>query len=424
MVKEIEKLPYKLEVIAPLRESASLGEMAKALDLPPESERQPDLQYLTAVFVSSGMNKNGAVFMGSELVKARKTIPGKAVDIEHDEQTVIGHITNSVYLTRDGDTFDAETASTKMSDDVMDSTEMDVAISATIYKARFPEIATEILQGKWQVSMEAFYRDYDVKVGDMIVPREQAEELGYDQMVGRVVKLKDGDKELGFHLVGRVLRDIIFAGVGVVKNPANDRSVILEAASMNDFINHKKEEEGVAATINLADIETIEVSSMDKEAGNNTKELIMEEVEKLLDDKLSVVLEKTKEVPEKASDLEPNAVRPGTCVNFKKYVYEYPDGTIVDPETELTQVPLKNNTGTDAENTEAAVARENYCNLFDLDCAARPGDATLPTCWRNVFARTVRDEIFKHEQVLRETRVEEGLMELQRFIDEVRKFKY
>ena len=252
---------HKVNVVAPLHtEAAALATVASILSLPPESERQPDLQYLTAIFVSSGMNKNGAVFMGSELIKARGSITSKAVDVEHEEQSIIGQITGNAFLGRDRSLIDAESAAISMSSEELDELEMDIGITAIIHKSRFPQLAKEIEAGEWMVSMEAYYRDYDIKVGEKIIPREKAEEMGYDKLVGSVVQLKDGDKELGFHLVGRVLRDIVFAGVGIVQNPANPRSVIMEAAAIKDYI----AEEAAAGNKAIMDIGNIAVASKEK----------------------------------------------------------------------------------------------------------------------------------------------------------------
>ena len=123
--------------------------------------------------------------------------------------------------------------------------------------------------------------------------------------------------------------------------------------------------------------------------------------------------------------LDLNYLRPGTCVNYKRYVYDYPKDTLSDePATDLTQYPLSHQPGpAGVESPGAKVVAEHYCNLFDLECTARPGDATLPNCWRNVFARTVREEIDSHEEVLRRRRVQEGLVSLQQMLDEARKFR-
>lgn len=409
---------HKIEVTAPLHtEAAALAEIADVLALPAEGKRQPDLQYLTAIFVSSGMNKNGAVFLGSEMVKARNTISSKAVDLEHDEQHVIGQITASAFLNRDRTVFDAESAALSLSVEQLDEREMDIGITAIIHKKRFPEIADEVLEGKWMVSMEAYYRDFDIKVGDLIIPREKAEEMGFDKLVGSVVQLRNGSQEMGFHLVGRVLRDIHFAGVGLVQNPANPRSIIMESAALDEYV--QAEAQKSPQIINLADIEIIESVLADSSAAPT---IDTERINEMIKDAIDAVL--SIEPPKEEAAQPRNDVLPGLCVSYKRYVYEAaPPPPIEEPADDLTQVPLHNPAG-DAgmPGPRDRVVKEHHCNLFDLECAARPGDATSPTCWRNVFARTMGDEIFSHEQLLRERRLRSGLVSLQALLDDAKKF--
>ena len=415
---------HRVKVTAPLHtEAASLATVAEALSLPSEDDRQPDLQYLTAIFVSSGMNKNGAVFLGSELIKARGTISDKAVDIEHDERSIIGQITGNAFLKRDRSLIDAETASSTMSVEEMDELEMDIGITAIIHKARFPEIAQEIEEGQWMVSMEAYYRDYDIKVGDKIIPKEEAEKMGFDKLVGSVVHLKDGDKELGFHLVGRVLRDILFAGVGIVKNPANPRSIIMEAAAINEYANEEgNKHSDDMVTVDLSTMTVLsEVSSEvpKVDAVENYKKFIKETVQEAVEAALDT---REQRKQEQAQDIQHKT--PGTCVSYARYIHEYPDPSIEEPATDLTQIPLLNPPGPGgAEYPGARVVAEHWCKLFDMECSARPGDATMPTCWRNVFARTVKEELDSHEEVLRQRRIQEGLVSLQALLDDARKFR-
>jgi hypothetical protein len=415
----VEKM-HKVNVIAPLRtEAAALAEVAEALSLPEEKDRQPDLQYLSAIFVSTGMNKNGAVFLGSELVKARKTISNKAVDLEHDEKTVVGQITGNVFLNRDRTIVDVENTASSMSVKKQDELEMDIGITAIIHKARFPDIAAEIADGVWMVSMEAYYSDFDIKVGDTIIPREKAEEMGVDRLVGSVVQLKDGDKEMGFHLVGRVLRDILFAGVGLVRNPANPRSIIMEAAAINEYADEEaKKGESSGVIINLADIEKLEV----KEESEDEKDALPEGLQTFVINTVKAAIDDALQSKDKEEAmLSRNHITPGTCVNYKRYVYAAPKDDLPEPPTDTSQYPLYHNPGpVGTEDQTAVVVGEHYCNLFDKECSARPGDATSPTCWRNVFARTVREEIFDYEQVLRLKRIQEGYMELQNLLDKLK----
>jgi hypothetical protein len=404
----------KIRVLSPLlTEKAALVEAAKILPLPPESERQPDLQYITAIFVSSGMNKNGAVFLGSELVKAAASIKDKAVDVEHVEREIIGQITGSAYVTKEGRPLDLAVVKRELSYEDMDILDMDVAISAIVHKARFPELSDEIFGGQWMVSMEAFYRDYDVKVGDLIIPRAQAEELGYDKLIGSVVRLRDGNKEKGYHLVGRILRDIIFSGVGIVKNPANERSVIMEAAAMNEFVNSNRE---TAAIVNLADIKVLEA-----ETSSSAKETDLEPLLR------KVLKEELAELFQEGADRRYAKTLPGTCVSYQRYIVKVPgpgDDTLPEPATDTSQYPLFSNPGgVDSYPPGSKVVGEHHCNLFDLECTARPGDATMPACWRNVLARTVREELTEREDIIRDIRGRRlDLVKLQSLIDDARKF--
>ena len=417
---------YKETIMSPLvTEKAAVKEMAVVLKLPEEKNRQPDLQYLTAIFVSSGMNKNGAVFMGSELIKARDSIVSKAVDFEHDEQSIIGQITDTAFLNRSGISFDAELASTSLSVKEMDRLDMDIAIAAIIHQARFPEIAAEIANGEWMVSMEAFFEDFDIKIGDKIIPREAAEKLGYDKLIGSRVSVKDGNKEVGFHLVGRVLRNILFAGVGIVKKPANDRSIILEAAALNDYV--ESGHEGSTTVVNLADVAALESGETIMPKEEASVEFDLDKFKDAIKEVVQEVFEQYKS--KESADMGLSQIRPGTCTSYKKYVYSVPEISGDDPADNepnefkfgrpTTQIPLANNSGGDEfVPPGSTVAREHYCALFDLDCSSRPGDATHPNCWRNVFARSVREEVDSFEEILRRRRIEEGLVDLQLAIDE------
>jgi thioredoxin reductase len=88
----------KLEEETPeLKEQAS-----KIIELPNVEDKQPDLLYCSAVFVSTGENLNHAYFMGSELITAEGTIVNKAMDIEHSEENVIGHIYKREFMDQAG----------------------------------------------------------------------------------------------------------------------------------------------------------------------------------------------------------------------------------------------------------------------------------------------------------------------------------
>lgn len=216
------------------RETSVLKEKAsKVINLPQGEDKQPDLQYFSAVFVSSGENLNHAYFMPSELVAAEGTIINKALDIEHKEEEIIGHIYDRVFMTGEGEAINLKELA-DLDQTNLDRKEIHIAIAGIIYKNRFPNIAEEIADRKWKVSMECYYRDFDIKVGNLILSKQEAEALGIvlanDKFLGKVAKVIKEGVEIATGEVAKVLRGICFFGCGVVKNPANPVSVVLETA--------------------------------------------------------------------------------------------------------------------------------------------------------------------------------------------------
>lgn len=207
--------------------------VASIIDLPKEGEKQPDLLYFSAIFVSSGANLNGAHFLPTELVKAEGTIISKALDIEHKEDEIIGHIYDRAFMDHDGNKLDVKELA-NIEEGALNAKNMHVVIAGVIYKNRFPNVAQEISNKKLKISMECYYANYDVKIGNLVMTRKDAEAMGLandDRMFTRFAKVIKKGKEVAEGQIERILRGICFSGCGVVKNPANPPSVILETAN-------------------------------------------------------------------------------------------------------------------------------------------------------------------------------------------------
>lgn len=307
-----------------LREKAS-----KVIDLPVDSKKQPDLLYFSAIFVSSGKNLNNAFFAGSELVAAEDTIVNKALDVEHSETEIIGHIYERVYIDKDGNSLSInELASTENAS--LDQKDMHIAIAGIIYKTRFPNIAQEVAENKWKVSMECFYSDYDIKIGDLVLNHREAEALGLaskeSSILGKVAKVIKGGVEVAEGEIARVLRGICFSGCGIVKNPANPTSVILETAK--EKVNHSLNDDVI-----ILDYDKTEVS-------NN---ITSEELEPV---------EKTKNKEDATDGNLDDSV--GICVNYKRRV----------------------------EDKEGNILNNDWCSMFDKGCTSFSRDTTDPDCLR------------------------------------------
>ena len=118
---------------------------------------QVDLYYLESVLVSTGWNKNDDVFVTSEVWAARNTPEDKQFNFMHDENDIIGHITGSYVLGKDGK---------KVSSNEEEApSNFDIITEAVLYnswvdpdnKDRMQQIIAEIEDGKWYVSMECLF---------------------------------------------------------------------------------------------------------------------------------------------------------------------------------------------------------------------------------------------------------------------------
>jgi len=321
--------PIKVERKSKSREKA----MASVIEFP--KNKQPDLMYFSAILVSSGENLNHAYFLPSELVLAENTIVNKAVDREHVEDEVIGHIYDRIYLDKKGDILNLEDLSEHASLDTMD---MDIAIAGIIYKNRFPVEAAEVKQGEWAISMEAYFSDYDIKVGDVMLPRKEAEALGLTaEHVGQDAEIISANKVIAEGTVARVLRNIIFAGCGIVKDPANPDSVFLEAANL-------KEQEG--EVVNLINIEDI------------TEGDLMVEI---------------KEEAEKDETTEEDAQ------TYRDTTHSGPGGSNYDTTGQCVNFGRFEEDGHPAE----------WCTLYDTSCTSSFREQTDPDC---LYYKEVRNE--------------------------------
>lgn len=223
---------YKFKMlakIAPLdvkKDKALHKEVASHMDVSLDS--QPDLLYFKAVYLSEGANKNGAVFHREELLPAIGSVYHKAMDMEHEEDGIVGHIYAASFADSDGNVLSENEAK------VLDG-KLDIIIAGIVYRDRFPELADEIEKGDWFVSMETYYKDFYLTVGEELrLDRDHPDIDKLIDYVGQKVTVsKDGD-ELANDYVYRHMEGLHFCGGGFVKKPANPTSIIFETASKDN----------------------------------------------------------------------------------------------------------------------------------------------------------------------------------------------
>lgn len=392
----------KIRVYAPIQvqEEVEKAAMEKASVLAFPDEKQQDLQYIRSVLVSAGTNKNGAHFLPSEMMRAHNTVVHKAIDIEHEEERVIGHIYECAYLFKDGSQFDplkimAEYEETAQN---LDELDIDIAVAGVIHKMRFPEYSEEISAGEWKVSMECFFKDFDIKVGNTIISRDEAKALGYDPdaLIGGFVKVVAGQKALGKHFVSRVLRDITFSGMGIVKNPANPHSIIMETAA------HKELMEKGEQTIDLEHVDNLRGHKivLSEKANEETQ---VDEEEPVADNlvEVNVAAESDEETPRLYVELDKETggvQRVLTVSPNKEVAARWSGGGLPGPGSVSTQVDSicksfkKRLTKYNAlDQSEAVVVQEHWCALFEEPCPVIGASAKAPECLRNQRNSVTRD---------------------------------
>lgn len=199
-----------------------------------ENKDQIDLYYLESVLVSTGWNKNDDVFMTEATWEARNTPEDKQFNFMHDENDIIGHITGSYVLSKDGKRVETD----GMPED------FDIITQAVLYNSwtnednrdRMQKIISEIEEGKWYVSMECLFAGFDYALIDK---DGQAKILARDEQSAFLTKhlrAYGGTGEYEGYKIGRALKNIAFSGKGLVAKPANPRSVIINKNSSKAFV--------------------------------------------------------------------------------------------------------------------------------------------------------------------------------------------
>ncbi len=210
-----------------------------------ENKNQVDLYYMKSILASVGWNKNDDVFDAAETWKARSTPEDKQFNYMHDEKDIIGHITSSYIVDDIGNRVDDINQNNQL------PVYFDVVIGSVLYtswsdqslKARMKDIINDIENGDtWHVSMECLFPAFDYALIDSkgeskLIKREET-----SAFLTKHLRAYGGGGEYNGYKIGRLLRDFSFSGVGLVKKPANPRSVILNK-SKSIFFNESKAEE-------------------------------------------------------------------------------------------------------------------------------------------------------------------------------------
>lgn len=180
-----------------------------------------DLAPISSVLVSAGWNANDDVFLPAELHAAKDTPVGKPINMFHMASWVIGHITQSRAVDRTGNVVAADAS----------PDDLDIEVDGVLYRvlaSRSPglgQLIADAERGVGFVSMEVLFPrfDYALREPDTglvhVVARDET-----TAFLTKHLRRFSGSGKFKGYFVGRVLRDMIFSGMGVVNSPANPRS--------------------------------------------------------------------------------------------------------------------------------------------------------------------------------------------------------
>lgn len=194
-----------------------------------ENKNQMDLHYLKSILVTTGWNKNDDVFDKAEVWTARNTPSDKPFNYEHDQKQIIGHITGSKVIDENGN--DVEEG---ISIDELPK-KFHILTSAVLYKfwedpkkqEEMNDIISGIANNKWFVSMEALFNNFDYAMDDGVTSKVIArnEKTAF---LTKHLRAYGGNGVFNNIKIGRVLKNIVFSGKGLVRKPANPESIIFD----------------------------------------------------------------------------------------------------------------------------------------------------------------------------------------------------
>jgi hypothetical protein len=246
--------------------------------LPPSPSK--DIIVFGAKYVESRENLNRAYFANEELVPAYPTIPLKALDVEHEQENIVGHIYSGTYIDRaNNEVLDVEQLK-RLDNKDLNKITIDVIIGGVVYVDRFPALEGPISEKRYAISMETYFDSFDIMLENGIrVTLEEAQLLGWstliDQLLGsfetkeamdaahRVKVILADQSEVPMN-VYKWLKGIMFCGAGLVLNPACPSCHILSTSRDGEDCGCDDKNEGAKASKESADtLLTINLTKLD-----------------------------------------------------------------------------------------------------------------------------------------------------------------
>lgn len=248
-----------------------------------------DLHPFNSVLASSGGNKNLDWFLKEEIWKARYSPIHKPVNWMHNDEIIIGSMIGSVAIDKDRNVIPDDTPVDKLPD------LFDIAVCAVIYKcfssdtksALVQEILEKISKGELFVSMECIFPSFDYVLIDAQGMQKIVARNEETSFLSKYLRQYGGEGTYDGHQIGRVLRNLVFTGKGIVDKPANPRSIIfddLEAFTGSQAsikVEKNMELETLKAELAKAQAEAVALKAANEKFNAKAQEELAKEIETL-----------------------------------------------------------------------------------------------------------------------------------------------
>lgn len=335
---------------------------------------QFDLFYLESILASVGWNGNDDVFEKAEVWKARKTPVDKQFNYMHDESDIIGHLVSSNVIDFNGDIIEEESS---LPD------EFDVVVGSVLYKhwsdaklqERMDQIIADIKDGKWFVSMECLFRNFDYAVITADNEHKILARNDETSFLTKHLRVYGGDGYYDDCKIGRLIRNFTFSGKGLVDNPANPRSCITKS-NKSTFV-------GIQATADELEISQKEYNFMtvtqeQYDSLQSKYDALANELKELKASKDEAVQKEIDQLKSQITELEGKNTQLQNDLDASKEIAEAKNSNVEDLQNQLKEAQEKL---TEAENKlkeqEAEAIKATRKNLLLAKVDEEKADALV-----------------------------------------------
>lgn len=195
-----------------------------------------DLYYLTAILVTSCVNKNDDCFLPEVIWASRKTPIDKSTNLDHIPSQIVGHI-------HDAWPIDVEGNLIEETEDLVLPSKFHILVGSVIYKLpeadeNYTKAVSKLLEdidaGNKFISMEAQFSDFEY----MLSKGEEQKIINRNEdtsFLTKHLRSYGGNGQFQGYSISRVLKDVNFIAFGFVDKPANPDSIIMTKDDILDF---------------------------------------------------------------------------------------------------------------------------------------------------------------------------------------------